>query len=170
MALPYPGMDFVPFDILTAEELSQMNANIEALSNGTGLNPGSITSDTLAESAVKNKNMALTTTTDANNWTVYDYGEYKEYRKRIAFSQSVGAGGTGANLSISGNNNLPSGMGILGTNFFSSTALLAGDAGLATIRPQMTSSSSTLVFVIRNAHTAALTFAGLMDVSIVSRS
>lgn len=30
MALPYPDMDFVPFDILTAQELDQLVANIEA--------------------------------------------------------------------------------------------------------------------------------------------
>lgn len=43
MALPYPTMDFVPFDILTAEELDQIVANIESLSNGSGLGNNTIT-------------------------------------------------------------------------------------------------------------------------------
>lgn len=33
IALPYPDMDFVPLDILTAGELNQMVANIEFLAN-----------------------------------------------------------------------------------------------------------------------------------------
>lgn len=31
--LPYPSMDFVPMDILTASELDQIVANIEAVNN-----------------------------------------------------------------------------------------------------------------------------------------
>lgn len=33
--LPYPAMDFVPLDILTADELDHMVANIEAINNST---------------------------------------------------------------------------------------------------------------------------------------
>ena len=33
--LPYPSMDFVPLDILTATELDQLVANIEAINNST---------------------------------------------------------------------------------------------------------------------------------------
>lgn len=35
MSLPYPSMVFVPLDILTAEEMNQLVANIESLSAGT---------------------------------------------------------------------------------------------------------------------------------------
>lgn len=35
MAIPYPNMDFVPLDILTATELDQVVANIEALNTTT---------------------------------------------------------------------------------------------------------------------------------------
>lgn len=44
MSLPYPSMVFVPLDILTAEEMNQLVANIESLSAGTGLADGAITS------------------------------------------------------------------------------------------------------------------------------
>ena len=33
MSLPYPSMTFVPLDVLTAEEMNQIVANIESLSN-----------------------------------------------------------------------------------------------------------------------------------------
>ena len=33
--LPYPSMDFVPLDVLTADELDQIVANINAVNNGT---------------------------------------------------------------------------------------------------------------------------------------
>lgn len=35
--LPYPNMDFVPLDILTATELDQLVANIEAINNSTAI-------------------------------------------------------------------------------------------------------------------------------------
>lgn len=43
MSLPYPGMDFTPFDILTASELDQMVENIESLADGTGLDAAAVT-------------------------------------------------------------------------------------------------------------------------------
>lgn len=74
MSLPYPSMVFVPLDILTAEEMNQLVANIESLSSGTGLADGAITSDKI-------------------DWTTYYYstseqliGQYENkslYRKAI---------------------------------------------------------------------------------------
>lgn len=37
VTLPYPNMDFVPLDILTANELDQLVANIEAINNTTSI-------------------------------------------------------------------------------------------------------------------------------------
>jgi hypothetical protein len=42
MSLPNPSMSFTPFDILTAEELNDLVENIEALSDGTGFEPGAV--------------------------------------------------------------------------------------------------------------------------------
>jgi len=42
MALPYPGMDFVPFDILTAEELDKIVENVESLADGSGQDAASL--------------------------------------------------------------------------------------------------------------------------------
>lgn len=44
--LPYPNMDFVPLDILTATELDQLVANIEAINNSN------ITTNAIASKAV----------------------------------------------------------------------------------------------------------------------
>jgi hypothetical protein len=45
MSLPNPGMDFTPFDTLSAAELDDMVENIEALAAGTGLNDSVVTPD-----------------------------------------------------------------------------------------------------------------------------
>lgn len=52
MALPNPGMDFTPFDVLTAAELDDLVENIEALAAGTGLNDNSIAARSLSTSAI----------------------------------------------------------------------------------------------------------------------
>lgn len=51
MSLPHPGMDFVPFDVLTAGELDNIVANVEALASGSGQDDGSITSAKLSVAA-----------------------------------------------------------------------------------------------------------------------
>lgn len=51
--LPNAGMSFTPFDILTAAEMNNIVENIEALSDGSGLEAGSIGNGDLASDAVK---------------------------------------------------------------------------------------------------------------------
>ena len=51
MALPNIGMNFTPYDTLTAAELDNLVENIEALADGTGLNDAVITQDKLATGA-----------------------------------------------------------------------------------------------------------------------
>lgn len=48
MPLPNPGMDFVPFDVLTAEEMDDLVENIESLADGTGFDAGAIGASDLA--------------------------------------------------------------------------------------------------------------------------
>lgn len=52
MALPNPGMDFVPFDVLTAEELDDIVENIESLADGTGFDTGAIPTAAYADDSV----------------------------------------------------------------------------------------------------------------------
>lgn len=58
MALPYPGMDFVPYDILTAEELDQIVANIASLADGSGFNDNAVTSPKILDGAVTSSKVA----------------------------------------------------------------------------------------------------------------
>lgn len=52
MALPNPGMDFTPFDILTAAEMDNLVENIESLSAGTGFATGAIPTAAIANGAI----------------------------------------------------------------------------------------------------------------------
>lgn len=53
--LPYPNMDFVPLDVLTADELDQIVANIDAINNA------SIPTDSIADGAVTSSKIDWTT-------------------------------------------------------------------------------------------------------------
>ena len=55
MALPYPAMDFTPFDILTAAEMDQLVANDQALANGTAYEAGWIPNSALAGGITQDK-------------------------------------------------------------------------------------------------------------------
>lgn len=59
--LPYPNMDFVPLDVLTADELDQIVANIDAINNA------SIPTDSIADGSV---------TSDKINWTTFGIANY----------------------------------------------------------------------------------------------
>ena len=58
--LPYPGKVYVPFDILTAQELNEDVANIESLATGTGIGDGSVSTAALAAGSVTNAKVSLT--------------------------------------------------------------------------------------------------------------
>lgn len=97
--LPNPGMDFVPLDILTADELDQIVANIEAINNamiGTNsISNGAINTAKLADGAVSTPKVADGAITNAKidfstlkfnygtanpdtsiNYSSYDFGSY----------------------------------------------------------------------------------------------
>lgn len=59
MALPYPGMDFVPLDILRADELDQMVANIEYLNGLFPVTSSNIDFTTIIEKVGTADNYAL---------------------------------------------------------------------------------------------------------------
>ena len=54
--LPYPSIDFVPLDVLTADELDQIVANVNAVNNGSvtasSIPDGTITTTKIADNAV----------------------------------------------------------------------------------------------------------------------
>lgn len=87
--LPYPSLDFVPLDILTAEEMNQIVANYTAINNatiGTGqLANNSITTPKLANKAV---------TSDKVDWTTLKTGKPTEVGSGIA-SRTITANSVG---------------------------------------------------------------------------
>lgn len=97
--LPYPNMDFVPLDVLTADELDQIVANIEAINNamiGTGsisngaintakLADGAVSTPKVADGAITNGkidfstlkfNYGTATPDTSQNYSSYDFGTY----------------------------------------------------------------------------------------------
>lgn len=62
--LPYPSMDFVPLDVLTADELDQIVANIDAVNNAT------VDTGNIANGAITGAKIASATITgDKIDWT-----------------------------------------------------------------------------------------------------
>lgn len=68
LTLPYPSMDFVPLDILTASELDQMVANIEYIASGSvfplataNIANNAITTAKIADNAVTSSKIDFTT-------------------------------------------------------------------------------------------------------------
>lgn len=90
LTLPYPNMDFVPLDILTASELDQMVANIEYIASGSvfplataNIANNAITTAKIADNAVTSSKIDFTTLGFATySTTEHDTG-YKWSNKAI---------------------------------------------------------------------------------------
>lgn len=114
--------------------------------------------------AGKVKLPAANKTTDANGWTVYDFGAWKEYRKRTTYSQTFSAN-TPTSLSLS-SSNLPSGMSTLGSNYLNATVVQSSNAYELQWVPEMGASSNSLIMSVISINTGARS--GLVDWVIVS--
>lgn len=94
LTLPYPDMDFVPLDILTAAEMNELVANIEFLANQlpvatTNITDAAVTTAKIADNAVTSGKISLTTATDAAGFTQIDLGNIRIYGKKGTSSQTV---------------------------------------------------------------------------------
>lgn len=105
--LPYPNMDFVPLDILTADELDQIVANIEAINNATigvsSIANNAITTPKIADGAITTKKLdadavgmvylgstVLTATTDSISFTAST--TYDNYKILAGATMATGSG------------------------------------------------------------------------------
>lgn len=103
--------------------------------------------------------------TDANGWTEFNCGKYREYRKRVTFSQSIGVL---AVLSIS-STNLPYGMGNFTQAHMNYSFVAGGQAGVLQIVQEGGTGSSGLAFTTaRTDGAAASTFTGYIDILITT--
>lgn len=98
---------------------------------------------------------------DANGWTVYDFGSYKEYRKRVTFTFSAGT----SVLPLS-STNLPVGVSSLNNVYLFYAYAVNGNAYDADIAFEGTSSNTTLNFTYQ----ASTGQSGFVDVTLVTKS
>lgn len=68
----------------------------------------------MSETKVTKNEMGFTKVVDANGWTVYDFGGYKQYRKKGSFTDSLAGGAWKWDGAVSA---FPVGMASLGSNF-----------------------------------------------------
>ncbi|WP_425005743.1 hypothetical protein [Mycolicibacterium sp. S3B2] len=136
------------------------NANISdqrvAITSQFTLGANSVTTSALAASAVTTSKinagavtstkLSLSKTTDANGWTVFDYGTWKEYYKLASFTGSdvVGNGQTRTLTS----SNLPDGVSNLSSAFFEVTTTI-NEAFMWTTH-QATPASTSIVSTATN--------------------
>ena len=73
--LPYPNMDFTPLDVLTADELDQLVANINAINNASiptgAIADSAITTPKIADSAITAVKMSGASAPIATDTTAY---------------------------------------------------------------------------------------------------
>lgn len=101
---------------------------------------GVVTASTYASSSVPSSALNLSKTTDANGWTVYDFGTWKQYRKRGSTSLTA-PGTTWAPITLS--STLPVGISTIGTNFVDATASTDDKVIRIQVEPQASASSIT---------------------------
>lgn len=101
-------------------------------------------------------------TTDANSWTIYDYGAWKIYKKRLTFSQTIS---TGAVLSIS-STNLPTGLASLTGYFISYSYATTSNAYALSVSFESATSATALNFTTCSNDLVSRSYSGFVDVTI----
>lgn len=105
-------------------------------------------------------------TTDANGWTVYDYGGWKEYRKRITFSQTINAG-SGSQI-VESSTNLPVGVATISDGSFSySCTITNGNAYATNLVAEMSTAATSLAFTATKVVGSTGTVSGFIDMVIL---
>lgn len=112
----------------------------------------------------KSPQLAPSKTTDSNGWTIYDYGTWKEYRKRVTFSQTI-AGGVG--LSIS-SNVLPTAISSIGTNFLSYSYTVTGNAFDLNIVFEGSTANTVLGLTASSVDTVSRAYTGFIDFILIT--
>lgn len=117
----------------------------------------------MAKQKVNSAQIPVIKSSDANNWTVYDYGSWKAYRKRVTFVVTVGGGATTLSLSSA---NFPVGVANLNAHFMDYSHATNGNAfGLSCVA-EMTSGSSALNFTVTSVDGGSRTYTGHVDIVI----
>jgi hypothetical protein len=106
--------------------------------------------------------VTLPKTVDANGWTVYDHGTFKEYRKRVTFSVTVNLGPTSFPVSST---NLPVGVSNINTHYLDYSITATGNAGGLNVVYEGTGTTTILNFVATSTDVSRA-YTGFMDVTL----
>lgn len=149
--------DFIPI-VDSSMNVTKRVAAEKILPNTTVL------TENLAPGAVTSEKLAPAKSVDGNGWTVYDYGTWKKYMKRVTYSVTVANNAYNNNVASSAN--LPTGMSTLGTRFLlaSSTGNGLNDSshGLG----NHNTVSTSVNYAIKNISGAGATFSGSVTYEI----
>lgn len=118
----------------------------------------------MAETKVTSAELGPNKTTDTNGWTKYDYGTWKQYIKRVTFSQTIGGG---AILTLS-SNNLPVGISDLSTVFIQYSYTAASNAYALSIVFEGGSTTGILNFTTNRNDGSTSAYTGFIDVTLTS--
>jgi hypothetical protein len=124
-----------------------------------------ITTAKIANSAVTSAKLAPSKTTDANGWTVYDYGTWKEYKKRVTHGTYTKATNEVWSLTLS-SSNLPVGMSTLGTNYIHGVASLGSNAYSMGWNFEMNTASAIINITAINNSVGTVSYSGFFDLTI----
>jgi len=111
--------------------------------------------------------LATSKSVDANGWTVYQQSSWTEYRKQVAYGTYTKA--AGEVWTIVSAAAFPVGMSTLGTNHISYTAVQGSGNGFSLgFNAEMVSASTNINLTAINNGAASYSFAGYIDILIVT--
>lgn len=148
------------FNTRFGQIVDEVNGNLDQ----DNIKDGSITTAKIVNTSITPLKMNLTKSVDANGWTVYDYGSWKEYHKRVTFTFNLGAGGVQA-IALS-SHLLPTGMSTIGSNHLTASAYLNGNAYSMGWNFEMVAASTTVNITVINNAGGAINNSGFFELHI----
>jgi len=138
------------YDGLTAT-LNQVDGTLkDSIVTTAKINDSAVTTAKLAASSVTSAKMAPTKSTDANSWTIYDFGSFKKYRKNFGPYSAASVASLGQ-TTLSSSADMP--VGIAPSTVFMSSTWFANNANstqmLVAPAYDSTSASTTYTYSIQ---------------------
>lgn len=159
-----------PGDEITAAAINNPINQLAAVVNGnidaTNIADNAVSTAKIANTSVTPTKMNLTKTTDANGWTVYDYGTWKEYRK-VVTGGAVGGSGSGILTNIYSAQNIPAGI-VPNDLHWTFSIIATGFASQAVINIEFSHTATTSS--TWSAHAFRLTGSDVVPVAVAVRA
>lgn len=164
--MAYSADSFVADEQPTTAKWNKLWTNDASFNDGTGIADDAIIARHMADNSVLSASLNVISTTDANGWSVYDFGSTTIYAKRVTFSQTFGGGAVGLTLSSS---TLPSGMSSISTNkILVGAPMVGGNGAQFGFGLDMTTASTSLVIAAKSTDGVSRAWAGSFDIIIIS--